>query len=196
MVVSSHRPPARHGRGSHSTPRLDPVLVGLIERRLRAAIPSNRTVEHEDSDDLRQAAWLRLLERLERFENRSTIETFATGVAFHVVREKITRAVRRRRLEERFAVDLRGILRGGEPEDVIDDALTRQERGARVERILSALPDRDRFILRARADEETGFGEILPDFRRLFGDRIATEAGLRTLHRKACNTLRAKLRER
>lgn len=196
MVVSSYRPPARHGRASPPAPKLDPALVELIERRLRAAIPVGRCIEHEDSADLRQSAWLRLLERLEAFENRSSIETFATGVAFHIMREKIGRAVRRRRLEDRFIVDLCDGTRASEASDGAGDEVERRERAARIERLLSGLPDRDRFILRAHAEEEATFGKILPVYRQLFGDHISTVEGLRTLHHDARKTLKTRLRER
>jgi len=192
MVLSSDRPaPPRHGRAKVSPPSLDPRLVEVIERRLRSAIPNGRTVDVEDAADLRQATWLRLLERLEAFEQRSSLETFATGVAFHVVREKVGRAARRRRLEERFAVDVDDAVRGSETPLPLE-ALDRRERCVALDRHLSALPDRDRFILRARGDEAS-YGEILPIFRQLFGDQISTEAGLRTLYRNARMTLAAKL---
>jgi len=80
---------------------------------------------------------------------------------------------------------------GAESRPPLEELDQRQECVA-LERFLSALPDRDRFILRAREDKAT-FGEILPVFRQLFGDRISTEAGLRTLYRNARMAVAAKL---
>lgn len=93
-----------------------------------------------DAEEVLQSVYLSVLEGRARFDGRSTLKTWL----FSVVRNTAATARRRRWLEAR--APWRTLL-GATPDPGPLDALTSEERGARIRRALGQLPARQREVL-------------------------------------------------
>lgn len=133
-------------------------------------------------DEATQQAWLVFWRVLPRFEARSTLSTFVFGIAKNVCRD-----VRKlRRLEQGDEVE---VFEWPDHDDRLD---AERRKRAMVEAV-EGLQPAARWLLEQRLVEERSYREILPVYRALFGEGIASEEGLRTVFFKAKAALKAAL---
>jgi RNA polymerase sigma-70 factor (ECF subfamily) len=99
--------------------RADPVAEAAFVRatqvevwRLCAAL-----VDPGNADDLTQETYLRAFRALPGFEARSSARTWLLGIARRTCADHLRQVVRRRRLEQRLALEAAVISPGGDPAD-------------------------------------------------------------------------------
>ncbi len=66
-------------------------LSALLQRRLRAALRHQTNVAAADCEDFAQEALLRILARLDQFQNRSRFETWASAIALNTAFARLRR---------------------------------------------------------------------------------------------------------
>ncbi|MFO0748342.1 MAG: sigma-70 family RNA polymerase sigma factor [Myxococcota bacterium] len=126
-------------------------------------------------EDVVQTAWIRFLERLDEFEGRSSLSTFAFGIAANVQRELWGRAVRRQRL-----MHANGHVLADHERPEHEQALDRERARARLYQALSVLDGRERWLVEQRLVEDLPYDQILPEFQRRFPNQVSTVEGLRS----------------
>jgi RNA polymerase sigma-70 factor, ECF subfamily len=67
------------------------ALSALLQRRLRAALRHQTNVSEADCEDFAQEALLRILARLDQFQNRSRFETWASAIALNTAFARLRR---------------------------------------------------------------------------------------------------------
>lgn len=132
-----------------------------------------------DSDDLAQRACLIFWEKLPGFEGRSRLRSFLFGIASNLCRQG-------RRDDRRDAVLLErhhgAVLERvhPEPETTLDETLDARRRRTIALAAFDRLDPKEAWLIRRRLVEHLDYRDILPLYRREFGDHISTTEGLRT----------------
>jgi RNA polymerase sigma-70 factor, ECF subfamily len=119
------------------------ALFDRYEGAVRGFLARLSGTDDRDLDDLVQLTFEAVPRAARRFDGRSTVRTWLLGVANNVARHHVRSEIRRRRLSESVADDLRGAAVDG-----ADQVLTR-ERAARVREAIADLPAklREVFVL-------------------------------------------------
>lgn len=167
----------------------DELLRQAAQTAVRVMTPSVRRFCREQlggdealGDEATQQTWLVFWRVLPRFEARSQLSTYIFGIAKNICRD--LRKLRR--------------LEGGEEVEEIewpdhDDRLEAERRRRAMAVAVDGLAPAARWLLEQRLVEERSYREILPVYRRLFGEAMSTEEGLRTAFFKAKAALKKAL---
>ncbi|HRE88018.1 MAG TPA: sigma-70 family RNA polymerase sigma factor [Myxococcota bacterium] len=160
--------------------------------RLRAAVIRRWSLSDDAADDLVQATWLRLLERGAGFGGRSSLLTYAIGVANNIRREQARCAARRRAITARYEAeqDLGSYTPAATP---ADEAYDLKQDLLRASRAVEALDASHRWLIDARFVDDVPYETLLPRYQTLFGSSIRTQAGLRVAIHHAKRRLRVLL---
>lgn len=132
-----------------------------------------------DADDLAQRACLIFWEKLPGFEGRSRLRSFLFGIAHNLCRQ-IRRDGRRNAalLERHHGAVLERVH--PEPETTLDETLDTKRRRMIVLAAFDKLDPKEAWLIRQRLVAHLDYRDILPLYRREFGDQISTTEGLRT----------------
>src|SRR5688572_1578315 len=76
---------------------------------------SRRGAQRDEREDLEQATWVRLLERLREAPEITSLAAFATGVARNVAREHRRQQIRHHQLEQVYTTDLAELGQASRP---------------------------------------------------------------------------------
>ena len=130
---------------AHSSPKetaaeLSRDVLDMLYRQMRVLAGPRR-----DLDDLVQAAAERLIRALPHFEGRSSLSTFAYGVAYRTL---LSQDRWFRRWSRRFSFADEGVARDRESlSETTEDAAVRAQRAASLHRALAQLPGAKRAVI-------------------------------------------------
>jgi RNA polymerase sigma-70 factor (ECF subfamily) len=152
-AIAQTAPPRTADIPAIANDSLPPDVLELLYRHMRALAGPRR-----DLDDLVQAAAVRLIRALPRFQHRSTLSTFAYGVAYRTLLGH-DRWYKRWALRFSFADDQREVPMPAASADVEETAL-RARRASSLHRALAQLPASKRAVIILHDLEEMEMKEV------------------------------------
>jgi RNA polymerase sigma factor (sigma-70 family) len=163
-------------------------LVGRYEPRLRR-IARRYRLSSQDVDDVVQLTWLRCLEHLDQLTQADRLQAWLGTICRRECLRMATKVVREVTPGETVVMDL--IDSHGSQQDPAVEAVHRDNR-ARLNQAITALPDRQRFVLRELLDPAdrsylevssrlgVPVGSLGPTWQRALG-RLRRDPGLADL---------------
>ena len=129
-----------HSSPNETAAELSRDVLDMLYRQMRVLAGPRR-----DLDDLVQAAAERLIRALPHFEGRSSLSTFAYGVAYRTL---LSQDRWFRRWSRRFSLADEGVARDRESlSETTEDAAVRAQRAASLHRALAQLPGAKRAVI-------------------------------------------------
>jgi RNA polymerase sigma-70 factor (ECF subfamily) len=129
-----------HSSAEETATELSRDVLDMLYRQMRVLAGPRR-----DLDDLVQAAAERLIRALPHFEGRSSLSTFAYGVAYRTL---LSQDRWFRRWSRRFSLADEGVTRDRESlSETTEDAAVRAQRAASLHRALAQLPGAKRAVI-------------------------------------------------